>query len=76
MNDPEIVAAQSALDQRLWFGYGNEEQLAVLAAHEALKPVRELHRSTYLAHGRFCPEDGQMWPCGTAKLICSREDLL
>lgn len=43
MSDPALDAAQHALDQRPWFGYGQEEQLALIAAREALRPMRELH---------------------------------
>lgn len=46
MSDPAIEAAQRAWDSPYWHTYTacSEGSLAVAAAREALKPIRELHR--------------------------------
>lgn len=59
ITDPAVRAAQSALDQRGWFGHGNDEQLALTAAREALKPLRELHEDQRF-HGRG-PHSQEWW---------------
>ena len=53
------------------------------AAREALKPLRELHRPTPIGWETFCehcveycePVRHKQWPCHTAKLIYTTEEL-
>lgn len=54
----------------------------VQAAIEALKPIRELHRSYTSSGGRYtddlevCRACDRDWPCATARLIYAAEELL
>jgi hypothetical protein len=48
------------------------------AAREALKPIRELHQPESCRSDDFDPECvdcNQLWPCDTAQLIYSSEEL-
>ena len=70
MSDPAIEAAHRA-------GGGWYSAREMEAAREALKPIRELHR---VERGEYedecyCVECGNHWPCATAKLIYSSEEL-
>lgn len=54
----------------------------IAAAREALKPIRQLHYGIYGALGdqAFCvscwsPNGPTAWPCDTAKLIYTAEEL-
>ena len=47
--DPAAKAAQHALDQRPWIGYDAQPHLALLAAQEALNPLREKLAEWYAA---------------------------
>lgn len=74
MSDPIIEAAQRA--SRLWME--SDIPMGELAAREMAKPIRELHRpTTLLVHTRtICTHcvNGE-WPCATAKLVYSTEEL-
>ena len=78
MSDPAIEAAQRAdemCDDGAWIDGGRE--LSVTAAREALAPIRELHKPSgddcqCCTH---CIECEQLWPCGTARLIYTTEEL-
>lgn len=79
-SDPAVQAAQRARMD----GRSNHVQ-RVAAAREALKPIRELHKpvETYAKDGSIgcdhcwdCRNDiNEPWPCDTAKLIYSAEEL-
>lgn len=77
MSDPAIEAAQRALLQSPNFpvgGYGEA------CAREALKPIRELHKprpDRYAVQLTVCDGCGwtTKWPCATAKLIYTTEEL-
>jgi hypothetical protein len=84
MIDPAVAAAQ-----RVWtIFYGKEldrdnpiASSLIVGAREVLKPIRELHKPYFddgdLAPGRgwVCPHDWDNWPCATAKLIYSADEL-
>lgn len=84
MSDPAIEAAQRAWhaeDDGPHDGFVRAGRL-VVAAREALKPIRELHvpvihadehTSERWAECRECL--GAYWPCETAKLIYTSEEL-
>lgn len=71
MSDPIAEAVQ-----RAWDGPSSDTPYA--AAREALKPIQELHKKTgsleYPGHD-VCPECDNWWPCGTAKLVYTTEEL-
>lgn len=81
MSDPSIEAAQRAWDATAEMTAGgyvvNPYRVAKTAAREMAKTVQELHRPTYVAHRRkkFCVDDGQVWPCETAKRVYPSEEL-
>ena len=68
--DPAIAAAERASLNGKALRYKNE---GVAAAREALAPIRALHRPHYGM--LWCREDQQRWPCQTAYLIYTREEL-
>lgn len=79
MNEPAVEAAG-----RVWDG--DPKQLAhnlVDSAREALKPIRELHASKEMPPSRHlrcqtCRDDfghSILWPCATARLVYSEEEL-
>lgn len=82
--DPAIEAAQRAM--RNWPGRRvNQDELAT-AAREALKPIRELHKPITEPIWWHADEPGEYtrcscqglfgrWPCETAKLIYSSEEV-
>ncbi|MGW8936009.1 hypothetical protein [Gordonia terrae] len=47
----------------------------ITAAREALKPLRQLHYKTGPFESRYCSADLRDWPCATAKLVYSAEEL-
>lgn len=81
MTDPAVEAAQRAVWQ-MTSGAQSSVDVRVaarVAAREALKPIREVHRPTgwggecvvcFDSEGR-----GRQWPCDTAKLIYTTEEL-
>ncbi len=81
MSDPAIEAAQRAWSWR----YGPEaphyDSLVVDAAREALKPIRDLHKRQASWSFRLqetlhlCAECDENWPCPTARLVYSTEEL-
>ena len=84
MNDPAADAAQRMWALNGWlYGTGGRE-LAEVAAREALKPLRELHRpldrpiswgntqTERVCHHCLGPVK---WPCATARLVYSSEEL-
>ena len=75
MTDPAVEAAQRAWDgDRRYHAYGY-----VVAAREALAPLRELHKLTtdelYGRPGLICDDCDHDWPCPTAKLIYREDEL-
>ncbi|QWY82049.1 hypothetical protein SEA_MARSHA_65 [Mycobacterium phage Marsha] len=76
MSDPAVEAAQRALAK---FSGTNmyPRSLAPIAAREALKLVRELHRPSgdECACCIDCLECGQLWPCDTARVAYTSEEL-
>jgi len=91
MSDPAVDAALRQLKEQFgtqWTPTAGEDgrpfytvRVRTEAAREALKPLRELHYSVRDCIGlRICPEctcrDSQvMWPCATARLIYTTEEL-
>lgn len=83
VSDPAVEAAQ-----RAWHAQGVWRNLLasqpcpspreIAAAREALTPIRELHRPARFEAcdtGPFCPVCDIGWPCATAKLIYTSEEL-
>lgn len=78
MTDPAVDAAQRAYG--VFIGEATERGFAIAAAREALKPIRELHRhgiweptgKPYCIH---CRHREVEWPCPTARLIYTTEEL-
>ncbi len=82
MNDPAVEAAQRALDALMPGIAGSHKRVAVDAAREALKQVRELHYKCLNGGGDWvCAECSWVdvvsvyWPCGTAELAYTSEEL-
>jgi hypothetical protein len=82
MTDPAVEAAQRAW--ATWIEtWATADQpyfsLAVAAACEALRPIRELHRRDEFGHcAEACIDmhgNAQPWPCDTAKLVYSESEL-
>lgn len=83
MNDPAQEAARRATTQAHGFERPKIPALALASAREALNPIRELHRPVN-AHGTgrivcgVCWDsmsDYMRWPCATARLVYSEEEL-
>lgn len=81
MSDPVVEAAKRACGQ---FSDGTHlypRSLGVIAAREALKPIRELHRKFDRGNEVVCHEcrsghgDFVGWPCESALLVYSSEEL-
>ncbi|AIK67662.1 hypothetical protein VC69_gp047 [Mycobacterium phage Inventum] len=76
MSDPAIEAVERSLP----YEYEADEvmaDVAVRVAREVLKPIRELHHPID-EHGdsvEECSECRHRWPCDTAKLIYTSEEL-
>jgi len=80
--DPAIEAAQRHADT---LPYGPQGRIGsrdlIAAAREALKPIRELHKPITMCGVTCCQRcrtpDGASagWPCETAKLVYSSEEL-
>lgn len=75
-HDPAIEAAQRVIEL-------HEGGVLAMAdiAREALKPIRELHKSIDYFNGDdgsyefTCAHCDVLWPCATAKLVYSAEEL-
>jgi hypothetical protein len=75
MTNPATEAAERATNGPI---NGPIGAFALSAAREALKPIRELHQPQNAGDFDICGEcqDGnEQWPCETAKLIYTREEL-
>lgn len=80
MTDPAAEAARRVAEKIIVCGFGNKLYPSdlLLAAREALAPLRELHKLTvdeYGRPGRICDDCECDWPCGTAKLIYRTDEL-
>lgn len=67
--DPAVEAAQRARENDA-YGPTYEE-----VAREALAPIRELHKMAHWNTGHVCDECDLLWPCDTARLIYTTEEL-
>lgn len=87
MSDPAFAAATRAVETSHEWPKINYYDL-VTAAHEALKPIRELHKPAWsncinaCCSGEQCPNryracgsDDEEWPCATARLVYSEDEL-
>ncbi|ABE67550.1 hypothetical protein PBI_PMC_49 [Mycobacterium phage PMC] len=84
MSDPAVEAAARAWE---WYPVPKDIPLVVrsvplAAAREALKPIRHKHRPVAYVNRQTCcvtcfDENGKphLWPCETAKLIYTSEEL-
>ena len=81
MPDPAVEAAQRAIGNVSPDEFTNEVgDTALAASREALRPIRELHKregggTPTGEYADMCYECQDYWPCGTAKLIYSSEEL-
>jgi hypothetical protein len=91
VSDPAVEAAQRALDDMPMLGESCATQTVLKAlvletgadaAREALKPVRELHYAVQWTNRRRCcvhcsDSSGSPveWPCATARLVYTSEEL-
>jgi len=76
MSDPAIEAAERALVATR--GHGRSTICEIAAAREALNPLRELHSRNSENECGICAGgqgNGATWPCETAKLIYTAEEL-
>lgn len=81
-SDPAVEAAQrawAAMAQDMPWTDGGECEELVTAAREALAPIRELHQPHDGPWGRDCgtcyASSGVEWPCPTARLIYTDDEL-
>jgi len=76
MTDPAVEAAKRVAEKIIVCGFGNKLYPSdlLLAAREALAPLRELHKRQGI-NSVLCRECDQYWPCGTAKLIYREDEL-
>lgn len=74
-HDPAVEAAQRASAR--YETNGQISLQAIAAAREALRPIRELHFAHRVAVDNWtcCPHCAVTWPCATAELIYSSEEL-
>ena len=80
MTDPAVEAANRAAEKIMVCGLGSKLYPSdlILAAREALAPLRELHKRTVDVlgrPGRICSDCDHNWPCPTAKLIYREDEL-
>lgn len=83
MADPAIEAAAKVWATRKNIPFAAESPWArdslIPTAREALKPVRELHTPYTVSEPdgewSFCAHSHNSWPCETAKLIYTTEEL-
>ncbi|QED11197.1 hypothetical protein SEA_LOLAVINCA_6 [Mycobacterium phage LolaVinca] len=73
MSDPAEEAAQRAMRKVHDHPRPNHDLIA--AAREALKPIRELHQPRWKLSASICDHCRHSWPCDTAKLIYTAEEL-
>lgn len=75
MSDPAIEAADRA--EAKWTKSGPYRDLVADAARGALAPIRELHKpvGSRVAKADLCVECSVHWPCATAKLCYTSEEL-
>lgn len=83
MSDPAVEAAQRACSSYLHSRRtGNPDvdhprRCLEAAAREALGPIRDLHRPEPYAQGPdYCMGCDSKWPCETAKLAYTTEELM
>ena len=79
MTDPAVEAAKR-VGKTLPYGFSSKLYPSdlLLAAREALAPLRELHKQATDEYGcpwLICSDCDHNWPCPTAKLIYSDEEL-
>ena len=82
MTDPAVEAANRAAEKVMVCGLGSKLYPSdlILAAREALSPLRELHKPVIeccqeCAGNMLCSECEWEWPCPTAKLIYREDEL-
>lgn len=90
MSDPAVDAAMRVAERTPDAPIGfREAYQRILTAREALKPIRELHSpgekctccwghyedGSPVHKRRMCTACGVHWPCDTAKLVYSTEEL-
>ncbi|SDT83690.1 hypothetical protein SAMN04488548_12728 [Gordonia westfalica] len=84
MTDPAVDAAQRACEPHGVSHFVGPGRYALRGAREALAPLRELHRldgcperddCTDPEHLTLCSGCYQEWPCRTAPLIYSSDEL-
>lgn len=78
MPDPAVEAAQRAWESRTVAPFSADLcKSEIAAAREMAKPIRELHYPYISCDDgkRSCVECEFHWPCDTAKLIYSTEEL-
>lgn len=80
MTDPAVEAAKRAAEKVMVCGLGSKLYPSdlILAAREALSPLRELHKLTSDEYGRpglICDDCDHDWPCPTARLIYRGDEL-
>lgn len=80
MTDPAVEAARRIRDSHPYCGHNHHADSCLTdAAREALKPIRELHKPReweWHTEPRIsCICGLHPWPCDTAKLIYTTEEL-
>lgn len=81
MSDPAVEAARKVRDGHPYcLNDHHSDSCLTDAAREALKQIRELHRRTDAGVCAHCPDPadsrwGAQWPCDTAKLLYTTEEL-
>lgn len=73
--DPAVEAAKRATAPHAVSPFVGPGRYALYGAREALAPLRELHTRRQKMHNAICDECRTYWPCATAKLIYTREEL-
>lgn len=72
MSDPAVDAAQRATQPHGIPWAVGPGRYALHGAREALAPIRELHRPDDSA---VCAECDMWWPCSTARLVYTTDEL-
>ncbi|TGB37899.1 hypothetical protein [Mycolicibacterium peregrinum] len=75
--DPAVEAASRAYTSPVGHPiyWVTTREAMIAAAREALKPIREVHKPVLPPGIERCGECDVVWPCETAKLIYTTEDL-
>lgn len=77
MGDPALEAAERALVATR--GHGHSTVCELASAREALKPIRDLHRYEFIRMKNDslerCSGCRDYWPCPTARLVYTSEEL-